>query len=601
MIFGAARGAWAGAWRTAGSALLAATLWPGIASGANSAIDPAPIEPAIPSDPGTRIGMDRSGSLETRDGLTLHLTTDLGSVRVVTLEPGAPASVHYTVHLETDAHAPLAQSLLEHYSLTARTTPSGVEITGALPPQTAAGGGNAQFFVQFEVAVPVGYSLDINTGVGDIETQDIGGAANLVTQGGNIRTGRIGTMRQRGGWQGRMLAKLSTEGGHIQVQDVAGDLDAFTAGGHIVTGNISGSAVLRTGGGHIRAGQIGGRAQLETDGGNITLKQAGSFVSVRTGGGQIDFGEVRGSVRAQTGGGGIRIITVSGPMEVESNGGSICLTRVAGAVQAATAGGNIQAWINPDAVSTEGKVSLAGASQLSSGAGDIVVFLPRNLAATIDVQVESGGSGRIAADSGLPLNLQVETNRSGTVHAIGMLNGGGALLKLRTTVGKIRLESEDTDQELRDSLIREQRERIDSRRDLDFLPVKSSERIGSSGDLRPFDEKSDWLEGWMDHLEVWLFGGLREDSSDFVKRLIAHPSPLYPELAKRARIQGIVVLQVKVRTDGGVDVQKVLQGEPILVEAAKEAVQRWRATPAVINGTRVETISTIKFDFELQH
>ena len=103
----------------------------------------------------------------------------------------------------------------------------------------------------------------------------------------------------------------------------------------------------------------------------------------------------------------------------------------------------------------------------------------------------------------------------------------------------------------------------------------------------------------MDHLEVWLFGGLREDSSDFFKRLIASPRPAYPDLARRARIQGSVTLQVKVRTDGSVEVQKILEGEPILAEAAKEAVQRWRARPAVINGTKVETISTVKFDFEL--
>jgi outer membrane biosynthesis protein TonB len=48
-------------------------------------------------------------------------------------------------------------------------------------------------------------------------------------------------------------------------------------------------------------------------------------------------------------------------------------------------------------------------------------------------------------------------------------------------------------------------------------------------------------------------------------------------------------------------VEKILEGEPILAEAAKEAVQRWRARPAVINGQLVETISTVKFDFELSH
>ena len=456
--------------------------------------------------------------------------------------------------------------------------------------------------MQFEVSVPATYSLDVNTGVGDIVTQDIGGTASLITQGGNIRTGRIGYIGWRNVAQAHPTAKLSTEGGHIQVQDVAGDLDAFTAGGHIVAGNITGDALLRTGGGHIRAGQIGGRARLETDGGNITLKQAGSFVSVRTGGGQIDFGEVRGSVRAQTGGGGIRIITVSGPMEVESNGGSICLTRVAGAVQAATAGGNIQAWINPDAGSRGGAVGLPGPSQLSSGAGDIVVFLPRNLAANIDAMVENGGISRIDADPGLLLNIQPLGNRSsGPVRAIGMLNGGGEVLKLRSTVGKIRLQYLDADTGLRDSLIREQRERINRWHDPDFLPVNSFEPAPPVAEPPPFDEKSDWLEGWMDKLEIALLGGLREDSDDFFKRLTAAPNPVYPDLARRAGIEGIVKLQVKVKTDGSIEVQKVLEGEPVLADAAMDALKKWRAKPALINGIRVETISTVTFNFELHH
>ncbi|MGC1605507.1 MAG: energy transducer TonB [Candidatus Acidiferrum sp.] len=576
-----------------------AALLPGLAFG-GSTIEPIHVYPPVPSDPGPRVAVDRSGALQTRDGLTLHLATDLGSVRIVALEPGAPPVVRYTVHIETDARAPLAQSLLDRYSLTAKATASGVEITGTSPSQSGRGGANAQFYVQFEVAVPAGYSLDVNTGVGDIETQDIGGTASLITQGGNIRTGRIGYIGFRNVSQGHPSAKLSTEGGHIQVQDVAGDLDAFTAGGHIVAGNISGDAVLRSGGGHIRAGQIGGRARLETDGGNITLKQAGSFVSVRTGGGQIDFGEVRGSVRAQTGGGGIRIITVSGPMEVESNGGSICLTRVAGAVQAATAGGNIQAWINPDAASSGGKVSLAGASQLSSGAGDIVVFLPRNLAANIDALVENGGLGRIDADPALLLNIQSVSNRnSGPVRAIGVLNGGGEVLKLRTTVGKIRLQYLDADTGLRDSLIREQRERINRWHDPDFLPVNSLESAPPAAEPPSFDEKSDWLESWMDKLEIALLGGLREDSDDLFKRLVFSPHPVYPELARHANIEGIVKLQVKVKTDGSMEVQKVLEGEPVLADAAINAVKKWRATPASVNGTRVETISTITFNFVL--
>src|SRR5277367_3759 len=595
-------GAFTGLSRLAVSLMFCGAILSTLAFPVGAALEPLPVNPPSHGEPGPRTSVDRAGTLQTRDGLTLHLTADVGSVRIVALDAGAPPVVHFTAHIETDAHAPLAQSLLERYSLTAKNTQYGVEIVGASPSQADRGGANVQFYVQFEVAVPAGYSVDVNTGVGDIETQDIGGTGSLITEGGNIRTGRIGFNGFRNASQGRLVAKLSTQGGHIQVQDISGNADAFTAGGHIVAGNISGDAVLRSGGGHIRAGQISGRAQLETDGGNITLKQAGSFVSVRTGGGQIDFGEVRGSVRAQTGGGGIRIITVSGPMEVESNGGSICLTRVAGAVQAATAGGTIQAWINPDAGSSGGKVSLPGASQLSSGAGDIIVFLPRNLAANIDALVENGGLSRIDADPALLLNIQPLGNRSaGPVRAIGALNGGGEILKLRTTVGKIRLQFLDADTGLRDSLIREQRERIDRRRDSDFpvLQVKSSTAGPQGGEAAPPDDKRDWLESWVDGLERYLLGGVREDSSELFKRLIARPGPAYPELARRAHIRGVVRLQVKVKTDGSIEVQKILEGEPVLADAAIEAVKKWRANPAIINGTRVETISTVTFDFEL--
>jgi len=586
------------AYRAALSLLLLGAAFPAIDSSGNS------IEPAVLRESGvSRAVAERSDTLQTKEGLTLRLTTDLGSVRIVPLEAGAAPVVRYSVRIETDARPPLAEKLLARYSLTAKGTSLGVEIVGSLPSLATRSGNDAQFWVSYEVAVPAAYNVEVSTGAGDIYTQDINGTASLITQGGNVASGRIGFTGLRVGSTGHPTAKLSTQGGHIQVLDVAGDLDAFTAGGHISAGNIAGDAVLRTGGGHIRAGQIAGRAQLETEGGNVTLGQAGSFVTVRTGGGQIDFGEVRGSVRAQTGGGGIRIITVSGPMEVESNGGSICLTRVAGAVQAATAGGTIRAWINPDTPSTGRTVHLAGASQLSSGAGDIIIFLPRNLAANIDALVENGGASRIDADPALLLSIQPPGNRtSGPVHATAVLNGGGAVLKLRTTVGKIKLQFLDSDTGLRDSLIREQRERINRRREGDsFPPVPVSlDRSSGSEEVPTAEEKTDWLERWMDILEIKLRGGLQEDAGDFQKRLISSPRPAYPELARRTGIQGIVKLQVRVTKNGSLEVQKLLQGEPVLADAAMEAVKKWRAKPAWINGEKVEVISTVTFNFQLK-
>ena len=570
---------------------------------AADAKEPALIEHTQPSEPGSQhASAVRNGVLSTRDGLTLRLTTDLGSVNIIQLEAGVAPVVRYTVHIETDARGTAAQQLLDSYSLKAKSLTSAVEITGMLPPQ-AARSADAQFWVQFEVAVPRGYSIEVNTEAGDITTADIGGTASLHTQGGNIKTGRIGTSGIRDASWGRSAAKLETEGGHIQVLDVAGDLSALTGGGHINVGNIAGDASLRTGGGHIRAGQIGGRAELETVGGNITVAHAGSLVSVRTGGGQIDFGEVRGSVHAQTGGGGIRVMYVSGPMQLESSSGSICLTRVAGALQAATSGGTITAWINPEAPAGGGNVRLAGASQLASGNGDIIVFLPRNLAANIDATVMNGGERHIEADPALHLTIQASANVSGPVHAMAVLNGGGAPLKLKTTAGKIRLQFLDSDVALHDSLIREQMDRLNKRlKENGFDAVSFTQGVGTrNSDFAGIagDIKTDWLESWLNSLEIKFRGGVTEAPEDFQKRLVNFPKPSYPALAQRAGLQGFVKLQVRVKKDGSVEVQKLLEGEPALADAAIAAVKLWRAKPASIDGKPVEVISTVTFNFQL--
>jgi TonB family protein len=549
--------------------------------------------------------VDRNGQLRVSSGMALHVNADLGSVRIETLPPNAPPVLRYTVHVETEAAEPLAQKLLEKYSLTTRETLDSVFITGALPSMHTPAvahmptGRNVQFWVQIVVTVPYTFSVDINTGGGDIETADLAGRVTLVTQGGNIRAGRIGAPGMQANAGDQPAAKIETQGGHIFLADVAGDVDAYTAGGHIQAGIISGNAKLRTGGGHVRASQIRGTARLETDGGNIAVGEAGGFVAVRTGGGQIDFGEVHGSVHAQTAGGGIRMMYVTGPMEVETSGGSICLTRVANTVRADTGEGTITAWITPDAQDSHKPVRLPGPSQLSSRTGDIVVFLPRDLALTVDATVENGGPNRIEVDPALPLNIQAHA--VGPSHAMGNLNGGGAVLRLHTAAGKIRLKYLDEEASLRQSLLDEQRQRL-AQKLSDASPADGSSRPQPPAPLPHVvpssnEAKEDWFNEIKHMIEIEIYGGIHEDEKDFKKRWVFSPSPDYPQLAMRAGIQGRVRLQVRLKSDGTLSVEKVLEGEPALVDAATAAVQQWRATPEQFEGKNVDVISTVSFNF----
>ena len=82
-------------------------------------------------------------------------------------------------------------------------------------------------------------------------------------------------------------------------------------------------------------------------------------------------------------------------------------------------------------------------------------------------------------------------------------------------------------------------------------------------------------------------------------KLIFHPSPEYPPLAKMARIQGTVRLEAIIAKDGTIQDLKVLSGHPLLVKSALDAVKQWRYQPTLLNGDPVEVVTEIDVNFTL--
>jgi TonB family protein len=75
--------------------------------------------------------------------------------------------------------------------------------------------------------------------------------------------------------------------------------------------------------------------------------------------------------------------------------------------------------------------------------------------------------------------------------------------------------------------------------------------------------------------------------------------PVYPEIAKDARVQGLVILECTVGPDGAVVDVKVLRSIPLLDEAAIESVRQWRYAPTLLNGVPVPVIMTVTVNFKL--
>jgi periplasmic protein TonB len=82
-------------------------------------------------------------------------------------------------------------------------------------------------------------------------------------------------------------------------------------------------------------------------------------------------------------------------------------------------------------------------------------------------------------------------------------------------------------------------------------------------------------------------------------KLISRVQPAYPALAIQARIQGNVVLHAIIGRDGEVSELQVLSGDPLVVNAAVEAVRQWRYSPTLLNGQAVEVETTITVSFVL--
>jgi TonB family protein len=77
------------------------------------------------------------------------------------------------------------------------------------------------------------------------------------------------------------------------------------------------------------------------------------------------------------------------------------------------------------------------------------------------------------------------------------------------------------------------------------------------------------------------------------RKAIDKVAPVYPELAKRMHIAGVVKLEVVIRPNGNVKSTKVVGGNPVLIQSATDAVRKWKFEAA-----SEETVGVVELSFE---
>ncbi len=166
------------------------------------------------------------------------------------------------------------------------------------------------------------------------------------------------------------------------------------------------------------------RVLVDTSGGRIELEAIDGDVDLDTSGGSITVEDVHGKVVADTSGGGISMDDVSGDIVADTSGGGINIEQAGGSVRADTSGGPVTVVFSPG--------NDAGGS-LSSSGGRVTARIDPSVGLDIDAS-SSGGSVR----SDVPVTVRGSVSKTALR---GQINGGGAVLKLRSSGGGIRIES----------------------------------------------------------------------------------------------------------------------------------------------------------------
>ena len=390
---------------------------------------------------------------DVKPGGTLTIDSEIGTINVQTADTDE-VKVIVTKEVEGKLDR-IAQKALDDFEVTLEQNNSDIRIQGEFKR-------DRQYWMKeghplrlhFQATVPYQFNVVLKTtSAGAIHVDDLDGTVRAETSIGNLRFGEI---------QGAVWGKTGGPGS-ITLKGSQSDVDVESGVGNIELGLVKGKVIAKTGGpgkvmlrecqsdinvesgvGNIELVSVAGKVIAKTGGpGKVVLKECQSDVNVKSGVGNIELVSVAGKVVAKTGGPGkIVLKECQSDINVESGVGNIELGSITGKVIAKTGG--------------PGKVVLKACQSgvdAASGIGNIHAEIPTQLMHPWTLRTSGPGKIEVVLDSKTAVNIDAETRGSISsdmpiqVQGLltedklkGALNGGGPLLKLRTSLGEIRLK-----------------------------------------------------------------------------------------------------------------------------------------------------------------
>lgn len=130
-------------------------------------------------------------------------------------------------------------------------------------------------------------------------------------------------------------------------------------------------------------------------------------------------------------------------------------------------------------------------------------------------------------------------------------------------------------------------------------PIRLEEEIEPEVDLPDTDIVFDIPEGPPPSPEPE--GPIQVGGDVLAPTKVSAPDPVYTEIARKARVQGVVIVQAIIDKQGNVTNVKVLKGLGMgLDQAAVDAIKKWKFEPATLNGKPVSVYYNLTVNFRLQ-
>ena len=353
---------------------------------------------------------ETTGSLPA--GREFRAFTELGSFQV----QGNAAQVSYVLRKRSSADTEeAARRQFEQLRFSAHKAGDAVVMEGRLT-----GRNYNRLTADIAVQIPRQTQVvKVETRTGSLSFNSINGSITGATSAGAVKLDDIsGTV------------KITSGGGVIEAGNVGSDLYLQSGSGNVTVERVNGQVVVKTGGGRVHIGTSGGTS-VETGAGNIEINKCNGDLRANSGGGNLNLGDVVGSVIAETNAGSVRLASAQGSVRVITGGGTVELLKVGQSAQVETGAGAIT-------VQFVAERSHFKDSFLHTAAGNVVVYLPTNLGVSVHASTElASGKGITSAFPGLAITSEGGSYGPKSMYAEGELNGGGPILRVRTTIGQI--------------------------------------------------------------------------------------------------------------------------------------------------------------------